>query len=117
MTTYRSLGRPARWLIAFAALWLCAAMWSPGSPASPAEPVPAASAVHLGEEAGTEEAGSRVPQRQPAKRTRAVAGPPPAAPGAGSPAPASVVRRAGEPGRAGPAGHTELRTRLSVWRI
>ncbi|MEV0621932.1 hypothetical protein AB0I81_52040 [Nonomuraea sp. NPDC050404] len=118
MTTYRSLAFPARWLVVLTALWLGAALWSPGSHAFAAEPIPAASAVHAGEESNTEEPALRCPQRRPAKRPRAVEEPVPAALAGGPPVPVVGAARAiveEVPTRG--AGHAERLVRLSVWRV
>ncbi|MFI6297292.1 hypothetical protein ACIBEJ_37265 [Nonomuraea sp. NPDC050790] len=104
MTTFSSQIRSARWPAVLAAFWLCVALWSPGHAVGAAEPVAVASAVHLGEECGTEEAGPRGARRPPVKRPRFAAARP--SPG---------VRRAAPPARTD--GHAERLVLLSVWRL
>ncbi|MBB5081220.1 hypothetical protein [Nonomuraea endophytica] len=104
MTTFRSQIRSARWPAVLAAFWLCAALWSPGHAVWAAEPVAVASAVHLGEECGADEAGPRGTRRPPVKRPRTAAA-----------RPFPEVRRAAPATRA--AGHAERLVLLSVWRL
>ncbi|MFI6908638.1 hypothetical protein ACIBKY_45770 [Nonomuraea sp. NPDC050394] len=104
VTTLCSQIRSARWPAVLAAFWLCVALWSPGHAAWAAESVAVASAVHLGEECGTDEAGPRGNRRPPVKRPRAAAA-----------RPFPEVRRAAAPTRA--TGNTERLVLLSVWRL